>query len=98
MAKNVTRTITNTVVTAMCGGDGKNELFPVEITIPGDIKDEKAAKMAAKVYDTDAHKVVYVKTVNHVSNLYSVSEDEFMKIATILPPRKNTKNNTKKEG
>lgn len=88
MAKLVTRTIISTKVNALAGGDGKNELFPVEIVLSGKLDPKKAAKAASKVYDTDDHKILQVKSVEVSEALYGMTEETFIANAEVLPPRK----------
>ena len=94
MAKLVTRTIITTKVNALAGGDGKKELFPIEVTMSGKLDNKRAAKVAAKMYDTEEHKILQVVSVEVNEALYGMTEETFIANAEVLPPRKvKTENN-----
>ena len=88
MAKLVTRTIITTKVNALAGGDGKKELFPVEIAISGKLDNKRAAKVASKMYDNENHKILQIVSVEVSEALYGMTEETFIANAEILPPRK----------
>lgn len=93
MGKMVTRTVTMTHIHAMAGGDGRDELFPVKITVSGELDEKRAIKTARKSYDNDEHRVVYVKGVDVETALYGMTEEVFIANAQILPPRKANSEN-----
>ena len=89
MPKMVTRTIIQTIVHGEAAGDGKQTLFPVDITIPGKVGEEKAAKVAERIYNNSDHKFIRMISCETNETLYGMDEATFIAHATILPARKN---------
>lgn len=87
----VTRTIQTTKATIMCLDIEKGESVNKEITLPRVYKDDEAIlKVAKKVIDNDNIKAVHVVSAEVNETLYGMTEEQFVKHAAILPPRKVT--------
>ena len=84
----VTRTLTTTQATAMCLNIETAEPFNKTFTLPRTYPDkEKLLKKVKEIGDTDTEKVVAIVDQTEVETLYGMREEEFVKYATILPPR-----------
>lgn len=84
----VTRTITSTKVNVLCLNVVSGEPFNEVVTLPRTYKDDKALmKEVSKVIDNDEQKAVHVVDKEEVENLYGMSEQDFINLAQILPPR-----------
>lgn len=85
----VTRTIQTTKAKIMCLDVEKGEPFTQEITLPRTYKDDKTIlKQAEKEIGTDVIKVVHVVESTVEETLYGMTEQEFIKFANVLPPRR----------
>lgn len=83
----VTRTIISTTVTALCVNPQTAETFEQEFMLTGKIVDkDKALKMSSKLYSTDACKLVAIRSLKEVNELYGMDEADFIKSAKILDP------------
>lgn len=86
----VTRTIRTTKANIMCLNIEKGEPFTLEVILPRVYKNDKAIlKAAEKVINTDAIKAVQVVSGEVQITLYGMSEQRFIELAEILPPRKD---------
>lgn len=87
----VTRTIVTTKATVMCLDITKGEPFNEVYPMPRTYKDEATLlkKIKAK-YETDTIKPVHIVAVEEVETLYGMTEQEFIEVAKILPPRTTT--------
>lgn len=84
----VTRTITATKIVALCLNIETAEPFNKEVTISGTFKDEKSMmKAAEKVLNTETEKVVHIVHSEEIETLYGMTEQEFIQLAKVLPPR-----------
>lgn len=88
--KMVTRTIVTTKCTALCINVETAEPFNQDFTLAGSYDDEKKLLKELKKYEDESHKIVHVVDTEEVETLYGMSEEDFIKYATVLPPR-NTK-------
>ena len=88
----VTRTITATKITAVCLNIETAETFNKTVTLSGTFKDEKSMmKAAEKVLNTETEKAVYIVFSEEIETLYGMTEQEFIQLAKVLPPRVKTK-------
>lgn len=99
----VTRTIQTTKVTVMCLNIKEGAPFNETVVLPRTYKDEKhLLKAAEKVINSDTVKAVHVVDSVVEETLYGMSEQKFIELATVLPPRKSTDkdedNDTDNEG
>lgn len=94
MAKNlITRTITSTKVDVMCLDIEQVEPYNEVVILPRTYKDDRALlKAAADRINDETHKAVDVVRHEVVTELYGMTEDDFIANAKPLPPRKNYKN------
>lgn len=92
----VTRTIVTTKATVMCLDITKGEPFNETYPMPRTYKDEATLlkKIKAK-YETDTIKPVHIVAVEEVETLYGMTEQEFIEVAKILPPRQKTEESQK---
>lgn len=85
----VTRTIVTTNCTALCVNVETAEPFNKDFTLAGSYDDEKKLlKELKKVGEDDVTKIVHIVDKNEVETLYGLAEADFIKYATVLPPRK----------
>lgn len=88
----VTRTIITTKVKALCLNVTTGLSEERDIVLPRTWKSESAMLAAAKSQeDTDEMKVVHIKASEVLETLYGIPEDEFIKVASVLPQRSNVK-------
>lgn len=90
MAKEsmVTRTIQTTKVNTLCLNIVEGKPFDKEITLPRTYKDDAAIlKMVKKLVDTDTVKAVAIKSAEVQETLYGMTEQKFIELAQVLPPR-----------
>ena len=84
----VTRTIQTTVVTIFCVNIEDKSTFEQTITLPRTYKDEsKMMKMIEKILEGEPVKAVSISSYEVKETLYGMTEAEFIKYATVLPPR-----------
>ena len=88
----VTRTIQTTVVTIFCVNIEDKSTFEQTITLPRTYKDEsKMMKMIEKILEGEPIKAVSISGYEVKETLYGMTEAEFIKYATVLPPREAKK-------
>lgn len=86
----VTRTIQTTKANVMCLDIEKGEPFNKEVILPRVYKDDKAIlKVAEKVINSDTVKAVHIVSAEVQETLYGMTEQRFIELAEILPPRKD---------
>lgn len=90
--KMVTRTITQTIAQVMGIDVTKSEVSIIETRIGGVYTDAELLKALKKIYETDTYKLVHIESNTHEEILLGMSETQYIKYATVLPPR------TKKAG
>lgn len=84
----VTRTVKVTKVNVMCLDIEKGEAFNECVTVSGVFDSpEKLLKACKEALDTDTEKAVAIVEKKEIEQLYGMSEQEFINIAKILPPR-----------
>ena len=84
----VTRTITTTKANVMCLDIQTGEPCNKEFTAPRTYKNnEKLLKVLKEIEETDELKLVHIVDVTIEETLYGMTEAEFIKYATVLPPR-----------
>jgi hypothetical protein len=78
-----------TKVNVLCLNIEEGEPFNEVVTLPRTYKDEKAMmKAVSAIIDTDTVKAVHTVGVKVEEILYGMTEQDFIKNAQILPPRK----------
>lgn len=84
----VTRTIITTQATVLCLNVETGEPFNETVIVPRTYKDDKKLmKKINELVDTEVVKAVHIVDKVEVSTLYGMSEEEFIKVAKVLPPR-----------
>lgn len=84
----VTRTIITTKANVLCLDLEKAEPFNKVVTLPRTYKDEKTLmKKVSALIDNENTKAVHVVDKEEVETLYGMTEQEFIELATVLPPR-----------
>ena len=84
----VTRTVKVTKVNVMCLDIENGEVFNECATISGVFDSpEKLLKACKAALDTDTEKAVAIVEKKEIEQLYGMSEQEFINIAKLLPPR-----------
>ena len=86
--KMITRTIKAITADVMCLDTETADVKTVSVNIPSNYTDEKTAmKFLHNYIDTDTFKAVKIIATTETEILYGMPETEFIKHATILPPR-----------
>lgn len=84
----VTRTITTTKANVLCLDIIAGEPFNEVVVLPRTYKDDKALmKQISKLIDNEERKAVHVVEKTEVETLYGMTEQEFINVAKVLPPR-----------
>ena len=84
----VTRTITTTKAKVLCVSIVENKTFEQEVALPRTYKDEKSLmKQVKAALENDNVKPLRVIRTEVDETLYGMSEQEFIILAKILPPR-----------
>ena len=84
----VTRTITTTKVNVLCLNIKEETPFNKEVILPRTYKDEQhLMKQIKKVVDNEDIKAVHVVSSEVQETLYGMSEQKFIELADVLPPR-----------
>jgi len=84
----VTRTITTTKAIVMCLDVEAGEPFNKEVIVPRTYKDnEFLMKTVKPIIETDTVKPVYIVDKTEIETMYGMSEQDFIKHATVLPKR-----------
>lgn len=92
--KMITRTTTQTTAEIMCLNILTAEVSIETYTIGGTLSEDELLKKLRHVYETAAFKLVAVQKLETETLLLGMTEEDFIKYATVLPPRKDY---TKKE-
>lgn len=92
--KMITRTTKQTTAEIMCLNVLTAEVSIETYTIGGELTDDELLKKLRRVYENAAFKLVAVQNVETETLLLGMTEEDFIKYATVLPPRKDY---TKKE-
>lgn len=88
----ITRTIQTTKVNVLCLNIKEGKPFNKEIVLPRVYKDDAhILKLVRKLVDDDETKAVHIVSSEVNETLYGMSEQKFIELAEILPPR-NSKN------
>lgn len=87
--RQVTRTIATTKVNVMFLDTQKGEPLNKDVIVSGSFTDEDTLLLAVKrAADTETLKAVQVVNKEELTNLYAMSEEEFIKSAKIVEKRK----------
>lgn len=83
----VTRTMKVTKCVVLAVEISTSTVKEIEVSIPRTYKPEKLLKAVQEFTETDEMKIVSIKSVEVIEQLYGMSEEKFMEVASILPPR-----------
>ena len=83
----VTRTIENAELSVLRVNTKTRETAVEVLTISATIPENKALKIVHKAYDNGEWKSVDIIERKVTETLYGMSEQEFIKLARVLPPR-----------
>lgn len=84
----VTRTIQTTRANVLCLNIVQGEPFNKSVVLPRTYKDDKAMmKNVEKMVNTDEVKAVHIVDSVVEETLYGMTEQEFINVAKVLPPR-----------
>ena len=87
---SVTRTIQTTKANVLCIDLSTEQPFTQSVILPRTYKDERSMlKKIKPMFENETVKVVHVQNFTVESTLYGMTEEEFIKSAEIMPPRKN---------
>lgn len=85
----VTRTINVTNAEVMCLTVSKAEVCTKTFKISGNISDKaEALKLVKKSHETDDFKPTAIVSLSTNEVLYGMTEEQFISLAEVLPPRK----------
>lgn len=88
----VTRTIQTTKANVLCLNIVEGEPFNKVVTLPRTYKDENAMlKVISKMVDNGEVKAVHVVDSYVEETLYGMSEQRFIELAQVMPPRNAAK-------
>jgi hypothetical protein len=90
----VTRTVFSQEVEVLCMNVAEVKVETKTVSVLGSISDESALlKVVKSKIETDTLKPVHITKITEKETLYGIPEEEFIKLAKVLPPR-GTKENT----
>lgn len=84
----VTRTIKEVTASIMYVNVNAGEVGYTDIILSGDLTTDEVLKLAKKQLEDETIKVVSVVSVHTEEKLYGMTEVDFIKLASVLPPRK----------
>lgn len=83
----VTRTVLQTTAEVTCIEVTTAEVTINSYTLGGAYEQDELLKNLKKIYETDTYKLVHIESVSTEELLLGMPESQFMKYATVLPPR-----------
>lgn len=83
----VTRSMHTTIATILAVNVEQEKTEQIEVVLPRTYKDEKSILKAAMNHVDDNLKLVHVINTRIETNLYGMSEDDFIANAQLLPAR-----------
>lgn len=84
----VTRTIITTKANVLCLNIEQGEPFNKIVEVPRTYKSDEELLTAVKsVAETETEKCVHIVDKEEIETLYGMTEQEFIKYASVLPPR-----------
>lgn len=95
--KMVTRTTTQTTAEVMCLNVETADVTINSYTIGGTPSDEDLLKKLRAIYETETFKLVAIQKIEVETLLLGMTEEEFIKYARVLPPRKNYNTDTEED-
>lgn len=83
----VTRTVNQTTCKIMCLNTNTAEVSIIEQSIGGTYDDATLLKKMQSIYETSHFKLVSIMEQRTEEVLLGMSEEDFIRLATVLPPR-----------
>lgn len=83
----VTRTVTQTTAKVMCLNVTSSDVTINDYTIGGTYTEVDLLKKCKKLFETDEFKVVHIESSKVEEILLGMTEEDFIRYATVLPPR-----------
>lgn len=87
-ARMITRTVTQTIAKVMCLNVTTADVTINEYTIGGTYTEVELLKKCKKLFETDEFKLVHIESSKVEEILLEMTEEDFIRYATALPPRK----------
>ena len=84
----ITRTVEQTIAEVMTININTAEVTIEQYTIGGTYTDSELLKRLKKIYESDTFKLVNLESQSTEKLLLGMSEDDFIRLAQTLPPRK----------
>ena len=84
----VTRTVTQTTAKVMCLNVTTADVTINEYTIAGTYTDTDLLKKCKSLFETEDFKLVHIESSSVSEILLGMTEEDFIRYATVLPPRK----------
>lgn len=84
----VTRTVIQTTAKVMCLNVTTAEVTINEYTIGSTCTEVDLLKKCKKLFETDEFKVVHIESSKVEEILMGMTEEDFIRYVTVLPPRK----------
>ena len=88
----ITRTIEQTTAEVMTLNVNTAEVVTTEYTIGGCYSDEELLKKLQEIFQTNELKLVHIERQECTEVLLGMPEEDFIRYATVLPPRVNQNN------
>lgn len=88
----ITRTVTQTTAEVMQVDVSTGEVSIRPYTIGGMYSDNELLTKLQKLFNTDTIKLVNIESIKVEELLLGMTEEDFIRLATVLPPRKKTEN------
>lgn len=87
----VTRTINQVTAEVMTLNVKTAEVQITPYTIGGKYSESELLEKLKAIFETDELKLVHIESVNEEEVLLGMTEDDFIRYATVLPPRSQAK-------
>lgn len=84
----ITRTVIQTTAKVMCLNATTAEVSINDYTIGGTYTESDLLKKCKKLFETDEFKVVHIESSKVEEILLGMTEEDFIRYATVLPPMK----------
>ena len=84
----VTRTVTQTTAKVMCLNVTTAEVTINDYTIGGTYTESDLLKKCKSLFETDEFKLIQIEGSKVEEFLLAMTEEDFIRYATVLPPRK----------
>lgn len=86
--KKITRTFIFTVADVVAYNENNDNVYSDTETLIGKMDVKETKKALDEKYNDTCISVVKVKNVSYVEKLFGITEEDFLSLATELPPRK----------